>query len=93
MYLIKKIFEFILTRVTNSLGLSSNTFDDLANTVSIANNINNLIAWSQLLLPITVIAIMLVLTGIYYAVRFVWVIIRLIRSLVSNINIFSGFFK
>jgi hypothetical protein len=93
MDLLQKIFNYIFAKVINLLDISTNSLDELESVATFSANVHNFLAWARTLLPINVIGILLGLTGMYYACRFVWALIRLIRSSISNVNIFSQFFK
>jgi hypothetical protein len=86
------VFDSILSSLLSGFDLKN--ISELETFLQFSGDVVIIFEWVKLFLPLEVIGTLFALTAIYYVTRFVWAIIKIIKSAISGnnslISLFNG---
>jgi hypothetical protein len=91
MSFLTKIFDYLFSYFITGFDVSN--IADLETLLTVGSDVLVVFSWVKLFIPVQVIGILLGLTTMYYVVRFVWALIKIVRSVIIGNNSFVSLFK
>jgi hypothetical protein len=86
-----RVFDYFLSHVLGG-GIPTN-WEEVVSLLEFTGAISDIISWARVFAPVTTISILMGLTFAYYGIRFVWAMVKLLKSVIGSNNTLTNLFN